>query len=113
VTADQGPKPAIPRVAAERDVEAIVDRLVREAGLETALRFIEAYGAACDHLGRHPGSGSPRLGHELDLPSLRSWPIRGFGHLVFYSEEPACLDIWRVLHGAQDLPRWLTDEAPD
>lgn len=106
-----GGKPVIPRTRAERDVEEIVDYLAREAGLETALKFIDAYGAACARIGLYPGAGSPRIGWELDLPGLRSWPIRGFGHVVFYCEAPAFVDIWRVLHGARDLPHWLTEGA--
>jgi len=65
-----------PVARAEQDIEEIVDYLAREAGLDVALRFIDSFGAACNHLAEHPASGSPRIGWELDLPGLRPWPVR-------------------------------------
>jgi toxin ParE1/3/4 len=106
-------KPVVPRERAERDVEDIVDHLVRDAGLEVALRFIDAYGSVCARISAQPGAGSPRFGWELDLPGLRAWPIRGFGHLVFYVERADVIDVWRVLHTARDIPRWLSEPAEE
>jgi len=34
------------------------------------------------HTGRHPATGLPRYAHELNLPSLRFWPLAHFPHLV-------------------------------
>lgn len=31
----------------------------------------------------------------------------GFPPLVFYLETKDCIDIWRVLHTARDIPAWM------
>lgn len=103
-------KPVVPRQAASHDIDDAVDRLAREAGLETALRFIDALEAACLHISRNPASGSPRFGWELDRPGLRVWPVKGFGYLAFYCEEENYVDLWRVLHTARDIPASLREE---
>ncbi|GHF76108.1 type II toxin-antitoxin system RelE/ParE family toxin [Seohaeicola zhoushanensis] len=106
-------RPVVPRRAAGRDVEEIVDYLAREAGLDTALRFIEAFEEACDHISTNPAAGSPRFGWELDRPGLRTWPVKGFGYLAFYAEGRDHIDLWRVLHMARDFPTWVRDELLD
>ena len=60
-------------------------------------------------MGEHPATGSPRYAAELNLPSLRSWIVTGFPHLIFYVEREADIDVWRVLHGARDVPAWLRE----
>ena len=89
------------------DVEAIVDHYLGTAGADVALGFIDAYEQAISHLALHPGTGSPRYGHTLDLPGLRTWPLDRFPYLVFYFDANGVTEIWRVLHGAMDLPEWL------
>jgi len=103
-------KPIVPRQAASRDIEEAVDYLAREAGLATALRFIDAYEADCLHISNHTSSGSPRFGWELDRPGLRVWPVNDFGYLAFYVDEGDFIDLWRVLHGARDIPSYLRDD---
>jgi len=48
-----------------------------------------------------------RYAHELDLAGLRFWPLRRYPYMVFYFLQPGHVDVWRVLHGARDLPVWL------
>jgi len=105
-------KPVVPRQTASRDIEEAVDYLAREAGLDVALRFIDAFEQACLHISSHPGSGSPRFGWDLGRPGLRIWPVKGFGYLAFYREEEDFVDLWRVLHGARDIPASLRDDLP-
>ena len=31
----------------------------------------------------------------------------GFPHIVFYVETSNCIDVWRGLHGASDIPAWM------
>lgn len=97
-------KRIVPRALARRDVDEAVAFYLEEGGAETALRFVDALERAYGHIGRHPASGSPRYAHELDLPALRSWPVRPFPHLVFYVERRDHVDVWRVLHGRRDIP---------
>lgn len=46
---------------------------------------------------------------ELNLPGLRAWPLRRFPHVVFYVDATDRVDVWRVLHGARDLPTWMRE----
>lgn len=100
-------KPVVPRARARRDVEAAVEAYLNEAGEAVALGFVAALERAYRHLARHPGSGSGRYAHELDLPGLRVWPLRLYPYLVFYVERRTEIDVWRVLHAERDIPAWL------
>ncbi|MHB9101896.1 MAG: type II toxin-antitoxin system RelE/ParE family toxin [Sulfuricella sp.] len=66
---------------------------------------------AYKHITRHPATGSTRYAHELDLPGLRSWPLKRYPYLIFYVEQSDHIDIWRVLHGQRDIPSWLRKEG--
>ena len=105
-------KPVIPRELANRDVDEAVEHYLRDSTRRAALGFIEALEQAYAHIGRYPGTGSPRYAHELDLPDVRSWPLTRYPHLVFYIERHDHIDVWRVLHGERDIPAWMreTDE---
>lgn len=103
-------KPVIPRVQAVKDVEEALDHYLREAGLNIAEALVDALERAFVHIGRHPGMGSPRYAHELNLPGLRSWPLTRYPYLVFYVERDDHIDVWRVLHAQRDIPAWLTGE---
>lgn len=101
------PKPVIPRALAARDIEEAVAYYLHENAPQAALDFIDAVETSFLRLGRHPGAGSPRIGHELDLPGLRSFELPRFPFSVYYVESPDHIDVWRVLHGKRDLPVWL------
>jgi toxin ParE1/3/4 len=100
-------RPVVPRAAAGEDVDRAIDDYLRDASAATALGFIDALEKAYRHISRAPGSGSPRYAHELDIPGLRSWPLRGYPHIVFYVERVDHIDVWRVLHGERDIPEML------
>jgi len=100
-------KPLIPRALATQDVEQAIEYYLEEQAVDAALEFIDALERAYDHIARYPASGSPRLGHELDLPDLRSWPLNTFPYLVFYLEGQDHIDVWRVLHQKRDIPASL------
>jgi toxin ParE1/3/4 len=103
------PKPIVPRALARRDVEAAVEFYAREAGAAVALRFIEALRRAYGAIATLPAAGSPLLGHELDLPGLRSRSLQRFPYLVFYVERADHIDVWRVLHAQRDIPAGLQE----
>ena len=103
------PKPVVPRELAARDVNQAIDHYLREEAEAAALGFVDALEAAYAHIGRHPATGSPRYGHELDLAGLRSWPLTRYPYLVFYLERSDCIDVWRVLHAQRDIPAWLNE----
>ena len=100
-------KAIVPRALAIRDVDEAVDHYRPEGGTRVSLGFIDALERAYSHIARHPATGSSRYAHELDLPGLRSWPLKGFPYLLFYVERADIIDVWRVLHGRRDIPAWM------
>lgn len=105
-------KPVIPRSRALVDTDDAIDHYRREAGEATALSFVDALEKAYDHVSRHPATGFLRHAHELDLPSMRFWPLKRFPYLIFYLDRPDHIDVWRILHGERDIPAWLHEPAP-
>lgn len=102
-------KPVVPRELANRDVDETIAHYLKEGGEEVALSFVDALERAYRHIGRHPASGSSRYASELRLQGLRTWPLGRFPHVVFYVETNECIDVWRVLHGARDIPAWMQE----
>ena len=80
-----------------------------EAGETVALDFVEAMEEVVQGICEQPGSGSPRYAHDLDIPGLRFRAVGKFPYLVFYVERETEVDVWRVLHGARDIPAWLRE----
>lgn len=106
-------KPVVPRERANQDVDEAVAWYLEEGAPSVAFEFIDALEQAYTHIARHPGTGSPRYAHELDLPGLRAWSLSGFPYLVFYVEGLDHIDIWRVVHAQRDIPAWMRDpDAP-
>jgi len=103
------PKLVVLRATAQRDVRDAVDHYLAGAGRKTALRFIDRAEEALLHVAANQESGSPRYGHELNLPGLRSWPVRSFPYLVFYMTAHGQVDVWRVLHRERDIPAWMDE----
>lgn len=101
------PKPVVPREQANRDAEEAVVYYLGQGSTKAALAFVNALENAYAHLGRHPLSGSPRYAHELNLPDLRAWPVKGYPWLVFYVDRERYVEVWRVLHAERDIPAWL------
>ena len=105
-------KPIVPRTVALADIEQAVDYYAREAGLDVALRFVGAIEDAYRTIGLRPATGSPRLSHELNLPGLRSRTLKRFPYMIFYVEQVAHIEVWRVLHAQRDMAAWLaTDDT--
>ena len=102
-------KPIVPRELANRDVDEAIAYYLSEASDEIAPGFVDALERAYRHISRYPASGSSRYAVALNLPGLRSWPLRRFPHLVFYLETKDCIDVWRVLQGARDIPAWMQE----
>jgi toxin ParE1/3/4 len=102
-------KRVIPREQASRDVDDAVAYYMLEGGEGVATGFIDALQTAFDHVGRHPAAGSPRYAHELNLPGLRIWPLTHYPYIVFYTERPDHIDVWRVLHAQRDIPMWMQE----
>ena len=65
---------------------------------------------ALDHIEQNPGTGSPRIGQELNIPGLRSWRLTGFPLVWFYFERDDYLDFTRLLGERQDILSILRDQ---
>jgi len=75
-----------------------------ESAAQAALGLVDALERAYSHIARHPATGSARYALELNLPGLRSWPLKRYPYLVFYVERADHIDVWRVLHAQRDIP---------
>lgn len=100
-------KPVIPRGLAHHDVDDAIDYYLADSAPQAAEGFIDEVEQAFARIGRQPGVGSPRYGHELEIPGLRAWPLKRYPYLVFYMERPDYIDVWRILHTRRDIPAWL------
>ena len=97
-------KPVVLRERARRDIDEAIEHYLSEAEPAVALDFVDALEDALRQIGERPASGSPRHAHELDIPGLRFQSVGRFPYPVFYVEREADIDVWRVLHGARDIP---------
>ena len=102
-------KPVIPRERANRDVDDAIAYYLKEHAGQAALGLVKALEDAYAFLSRHPGAGASRYAYELDIPGLRSWPLRRFPYLIFYMEQADHIDVWRVLHGRRDIPALMRE----
>ena len=91
----------------ERSSEAALDLAAhvlyfrREAGAETALRFLDAVESAVKRLEQFPYLG--RLRH-FRQPGLRSWAIPRFRNwIIFYLPLKNGVRIYRILDGRMNL----------
>jgi toxin ParE1/3/4 len=103
-------KIVIPSPLVMSEVETAIDYYLAEADTDTALAFIGALEAAYRFIGENPAAGSPRWGHFLELPGLRSWRLKGFPWMAFYVERSDHIDIVRLLHSKRDIPEWMTQD---
>lgn len=89
------------------DLDNAVLWYAKEAGAKTAERFVEAVEQAEASALAYPGLGSTRFANLVKPLDLRTLPIRDFPYLYFYLPTDVGIDVIRVLHTAQDIPRHL------
>jgi toxin ParE1/3/4 len=102
-------KAIVRRLSEQLDVEEAIDFYRLEAGQTVAIGFVDALQQAYRLISEQPGAGSSRYAHALDLPGLRSWPVRKYPFVIFYFEQETHVEIWRVLHAARDIPTWIAE----
>lgn len=56
------------------------------------------------HLRRNAATGSLRYGQQLGITGLRSWPIKRFPYVIFYTTYADRIVVLRVLHQSSDIP---------
>ena len=84
---------------------------VREAGAEVARRFQESVDATLQQLSLHPEMGRVRRFRHPKLQGLRSHVVERPFHrtVIFYRVHKDVLQAVRLIHGARDLPRRLSE----
>jgi toxin ParE1/3/4 len=102
----------IRRPAANRDLVTSYRHYAREASLRVADRFFTEAEATFARLARMPGIGTRYQPHEPLYADLRYFPVSRFrAHIVFYRIVPGDgIEVFRVLHGAQDIYGILGEE---
>lgn len=97
-------KPVILRERARRDIDEAVGHYLIEAAKTVALDFIDSMEGTCRLIGDHPVGGSPRHACEPGISGLCIRPAGKFPYLVVRVQRETDIDVWRVLHGARDIP---------
>ena len=106
-------KPVVLRDRARRDIDEAAEYYLSDAGTAVAEAFIDAVEEAFRHVGQRPASGSPRYAHGLDIPGLRFRSAGKFPYPVFYVERETAVEVWRILHGARDIPARMREPNGD
>jgi len=88
---------------AARDIEEIWEYIARDS-VRAARRVRLGLLAACRRLAQHPGLGHRR--EDLTDKPVLFWPV--YSYFIIYNPATKPLEIVRILHGAQDLPRLLS-----
>lgn len=78
---------------------------------KAARRFRQAVDQAATLIGEQPFAGTERI--ELASPPFRFWPLTGFNYVFVYSTGRRPPEIYRILHGARDLPERLGEFRDD
>ncbi|MBI4601581.1 MAG: type II toxin-antitoxin system RelE/ParE family toxin [Planctomycetes bacterium] len=81
------------------------------AGADVAGRFLDSMLATLRMLASQPESGRRRKFRHPALRDLRSVRVRRPFHkiLIFYRLTEDTVQAWRLMHGARDLPRRLSE----
>lgn len=92
------------------DLEQRVDWYRDNAGPEIAERFVSAAQSTLTALCQTPGLGRPRYKTWPELSGIRSFRILPpfHRHLIFYRFDETSLLAERLIHGARDLSRRVT-----
>jgi len=96
------------RPAADRDLDAALAFLLQDGARAAARQLLEEFEAALFRIAARPAIGSPR--YAKLLPGLRFWKLRRHDYLVFYIEQPAWIEVLRLLHARRDIPAALRDD---
>jgi toxin ParE1/3/4 len=103
------------RLVIERKPQAKLDLLqhfiyIGQNNLGAAERFLVAVEEALEKLADMPGMGAKREFRKPELVGIRSWVVTGFkNYIIFYKEINGGIEVLRVLHGARDVDRVLSE----
>ena len=98
------------RPQARIDLDEIAAHLTVNAGMDVAIRFLEAVETALDRIEAMPESGAPFECDDPRLNGIRHISVRGFrNHYLFYFVQPGGIDLVRVLHAKRDVDSILSE----
>jgi plasmid stabilization system protein ParE len=85
----------------------------KQGGEELAWRFFRAIDSTIMKLARQPDLGRKRRFRNPALQGLWSCPVASPFQklLIFYRFSETTLQAWRLMHGARDLPRRLSEAS--
>jgi toxin ParE1/3/4 len=96
------------------DLDAIADYIISNGSYEAASNVLFSIQSAYTLLANNPNIGSQRDYGVTDLEGLRMLPVPRYPvYLIFYQSTDSQLIIQRVLHGARDIERIMTDNDFD
>jgi plasmid stabilization system protein ParE len=82
---------------------------LQEVNPQAAHRFCDSVDAALKLIAQHPKIA--RLAGFAHAPTVRIWPIRRYpNYVLLYRVTDTEIVLLCLLHGAQDLPRMISDE---
>ena len=94
-------------VAVESDLNAIWEHIAQD-NVDAADRWIERLFEAFETLARNPGVGHRR--EDLTALPVLFWPVSRY--LVLYRIQSESVQIVAVIHGARDVPTFLSQRSP-
>jgi len=96
------------RPLAWQEINAQLDYLEEQAGLETAERFLDQLMSNFEDLARMPKIGFLCGFRKPATRRLRRWSVKGFENwLIFYQASRDGVEIVHVMHGARDIESLL------
>jgi toxin ParE1/3/4 len=96
------------RPLAWREINAQLDYLEEEAGVETAERFLDQLIISFEALADMPKMGALCGFRKPATRRLRRWQVKDFENwLIFYQARRDSVEIVHVLHGARDIESLL------
>jgi toxin ParE1/3/4 len=94
-----------------RDLDEAAAYIQRVSTPKRAIRFLRAANSSFARLAKMPGLGTRYEPHSPVYAGLRYFPItRHRNHVIFYRPVTGGIEVLRVLHGAQDIHRILSEE---
>ncbi len=97
------------RQSALQDLDSIVAYLSQHSE-QAALRFLDRAEYTFSLLSSYPEIGAAFPCQDAGLQGLRHFQVSGFrNYIIFYKLVPNGIEVWRVLHGARDLPKVLAE----
>lgn len=104
----------VPKIVFSEYVEAELTAIweyIAFDNLDAADRFLESAHATFQKLARMPRMGPARKFSHERLRNLRSFRVNDFAnYLIFYEPLPDGINVFHVLHGAQDLERFFEND---